>query len=439
MFAFDLRGCRCRVQEEATPPEAKNPEEVNQAIELFKKKDFEGCAAKLNIAVKNHPELPPAEIIMAQLFGLAGAGANVRPSLERAVMEDPTDPQAYIILGNIAQDERRFTEADLLFGKAVDLLATFSNTKRKHELEPRALSGLAWVAEARQKWPAAQKDLEAMLKTLESLPAETTDQKKAKATATADALSRLGTALFEQYKAKDALEKLKEAKAADPDSILTPEARLGELYEQMGGEKNHKEAARWMKVALTNAANDPKTRLAVASWAVNTGDIEQAKINADKALELDKTSLNAKITCGVVALFQKDFVAAENYFDSALKQRPSQWLAKNGLALALCEQKDDVQKERAREYAEDIVRNNPKRPDAVSTYAWVLYRLGKLQNAEQAMNKSAELSGGSLNADTAYCWGQIEYDLGKKDAARTLIGIALKMHGPSRCAPRPRS
>ena len=243
-----LRGAPVSAQEEATPPEAKNPEEVNQAIELFKKKDFEGCAAKLNIAVKNHPELPPAQIIMAQLFGLAGAGANVRPSLERAVMEDPTDPQAYIILGNIAQDERRFTEADLLFGKAVDLLATFSNTKRKHELEPRALSGLAWVAEARQKWPAAQKDLEAMLKTLESLPAETTDQKKAKATATADALSRLGTAPFEQYKAKDALEKLKEAKAADPDSILTPEARLGELYEQMGGEKNHKEAARWMKL-----------------------------------------------------------------------------------------------------------------------------------------------------------------------------------------------
>ena len=329
-------------QEEAAPPEAKNPKEVDEAIELFKKKDFEGCAAKLNIAVKNHPELPPAQIIMAQLFGLAGAGANVRPSLERAVMEDPTDPQAYIILGNIAQDERRFTEADLLFGKAVDLLATFSNTKRKHEMEPRAerpgLGGRSAARSGRRR----KRISESMLKTLESLPAETTDQKKAKATATADALSRLGTALFEQYKAKEALEKLKEAKSTAPEEILTPEARLGELYEQMGGEKNHKEAARWMKVALTNAANDPKTRLAVASWAVNTGDIVQAKDNADKALELDKTSLNAKITCGVVALFQKDFVAAENYFDSALKQRPSQWLAKNGLALALCEQKDDA-------------------------------------------------------------------------------------------------
>ena len=144
-----------------TPPTAtasatqKNPPEVDDAIKRFQMRDFDGALKLLQEAVKKHSDLPPAQFIMAQLFAAVNQAGGMRVSLEKAVMSNPDDPQAYAALGDIALQEHRITEAALLYGKANELLkAVPKDTKRKDlvALEPRCISGLAAVAEARENW-----------------------------------------------------------------------------------------------------------------------------------------------------------------------------------------------------------------------------------------------------------------------------------------------
>ena len=68
-----------------------------------------------------------------------------RMMLERAVINAPSDPEAYVLLGNIALQERRVTEAEMCFNKSKELLASFSIPDRKKILEKvlseRGISG----------------------------------------------------------------------------------------------------------------------------------------------------------------------------------------------------------------------------------------------------------------------------------------------------------
>ena len=57
-------------------------------------------------------------------------------------------------------------------------------------------------------------------------------------------------------------------------------------------------------------------------------------------------------------------------------KKPGHFGATNNLALAMCEQGDDVN-EQALNYAELNVKTNNNSPDAASTYGWVLYRMGE--------------------------------------------------------------
>lgn len=125
--------------------------EITDAIERFKERDFEGALKLLEDAVKKSSDLPPAQVIMAQLFSQAGVPLGVRDALEEAVQNDPDDPEAYIIMGDLAVRERRFTEAMMLYQKSDELSAQFQGSvKRKKLLMPRILSGMASIDEARQ-------------------------------------------------------------------------------------------------------------------------------------------------------------------------------------------------------------------------------------------------------------------------------------------------
>ena len=384
--------------------------EVADAIAAFKDRDFEGALKLLQEACKKNPDLPPAQIIMAQLFSRAKQANGVRQALERAVIAHPNDPQAYILLGEVALRSGRVTEADLLFLKAASLMKGFTESaERKKILEPGVYAGLASVAEARADWPGAQKYLEGWLQlTPDSV----------------SAMQRLARALFQQKQAQGALEQLKAAAAADP-KVLTPGARLALFYEQAG---DHDAAKKWMTYALSVAKEDLRTRLVAAQWALDTGQLASAQTQAAAALQIDPTSMEAKVLRGVIALFNKDFKAAEADFEAAHLQSPGNFAASNNLALALIEQDDQAKKLRALEYAQSNARQYPKVAEAGSTFGWILYKLGKINEAEQVLRQT--ISGGSLSPDTAYYIAQVSADRGQKDQAKALLESALKTKRP---------
>jgi Tfp pilus assembly protein PilF len=389
--------------------EAQNPE-IAAAVARFQARDIEGALKLLAEAAKKDPNLPPAQVIMAQLFSQTNIPEGMRTFLEKATFEVPDDPEAYIYLGDLAIRERHITEADLLFQKAANLLDQFTKSaKRKDAIRPHVCSGLASVAEARADWGAAQKQLETWLKL---------DPKNGVA------MQRLARCRFEQKDVQGALEKLREAVKSDPDAIA-PEATVAQLYQQAGDQEN---AKKWLATAMNAAPNDVKIHLMAAQWAFEAGDLGEAKTQAEAAMKLDPKSPNAKVLCGVIALFQKDCATAEMYFESAHLQSPGNFVASNNLALALVEQKDEAKKQKALQYAATNVRQYPKVAEAVSTYGWVLYKLGRLDEAEQAFRAVA--TSGNVTADTKFYVARLSVDRGREAEAKQLLESALKMKGP---------
>jgi hypothetical protein len=201
--------------------DAPKIQEINDAVELFKQREFDECEKMLEKAVRGHREeqFPPPPIILAQFFAQAQQGGLMRMALEKAALKYPDDPESYVIFGNMALQDRRVTDAALLYAKAKELLTKLTSTKRKKILEPQTISGLAAVSENRDEWKAAQTYLETLLQTLPS----DSDSKSAQAQATL----RLARSLFKQKKAKESYEKLRAAYELDKENILSPEAALG--------------------------------------------------------------------------------------------------------------------------------------------------------------------------------------------------------------------
>jgi len=398
----------------ATPAPAADEQiaEVSAALERFKTLDFDGALSKLKEAVTKHPKLPPAEVVMASWFASANQPGAVRLYLESAIRENPNDPEAYVILGDVNlsnQRDRRVTEAALLYTKAATLVASVANEERKKNLAPRIEGGLAAVAAARADWATAQNHLEAWLK----LDPESDL-----------AMRRLAVALFKQAKAQEALEQLKAGYELNPKTLHWA-AMMARFYAGVPDEEN---AKKWMTYALSVAPDDLAVWLVAAQWSLETRQLDDAEKQAATAMRIDPNSLQAKILRGVVALFREDFASAEVYFESAVSQSPSNFAATNNLALALCEQTDDTKKRKAVEYATNNARLYPRNSEAASTYGWVLYKAGKVQDADKVLSQLAR--SGRVTEDTAYFIARVAFEMGRKDEAKAVLQKALKSTRP---------
>jgi tetratricopeptide (TPR) repeat protein len=121
---------------------------------------------------------------------------------------------------------------------------------------------------------------------------------------------------------------------------------------------------------------------------------------------------------------QKDYGEAEQHFATLHVRKPSEPVVIDDLALSLCEQNDAAKQAQALEYAEGNVRTYPKCPDFAATYAWVLYRAGRLDDAEEQFQKSVTL--GKMSAEMAYRGARIAVDRGRKAEAKKMLEEALR-------------
>lgn len=383
--------------------------EVTAALERLKKMDLEGALVMFKDAAAKHPDLPPGEVQMATRFFNARQVRAARYWLEQAVVESPGDPEAYIYIATMALSEGRMCEASLVFAKASALMGKLQNEERKKRLEPRVYGGLAAVAASRKDWQTAQANLEAWLK-LEPKSAV--------------ALQQLGGVLFQLKKSGLALEKLKEAYAADP-TIRQPATQLALLYHQANDQKN---AKIWMDWTQTNSPKDLDTQMVVANWCLQTGDLNRAEKLANGAMQLDQNSQQAKILRGVIALYKKDYKNAEVYFEAVVALSPRNFAATNNLALALCEQAGEDKKRLALDYASNNVKLYPKSAEAASTLGWVLYQAGNVRKADEVL--TALFRVGKVNEDTAYFIAVVASELGRNEQAISVLESALRSKRP---------
>lgn len=415
----------------AAPAQKKYPEAQEALQLLLGKRDMPGAIKLLEKASRTYPELPAAHVLMYQILAQLNQPNAARFELEVAIKTNPSDPEPYVILGNIALQERRVAEATMDFDKAKQLLATYTNAERKGAMEQQTMSGIAQVAETREEWKEAESRLRDFLKL-----------------ATEDLVGhqRLARSLFWQGKASEAYDILKKAKEIDrtnakkpnaKEVFLTPEAIMAQYYDQFEGAKSLN-PEKWFTAALKIAPDDLSTRQVIAIWALEKGKLPFAKDQAVAALRIEASDAKkfsgsnvGRMLRGLVALWEKDWAEAENFFQKIVLENPSDFVARNNLALALVEQDDPAKRQRALAYAEANYRDNKNNPDALSTLGWVYFRRNEFDQAGLALDQAVKATNGNLNnADTATYVAHILYHQDKKWQAKEILDSVLKNERP---------
>ena len=138
-------------------------------------------------------------------------------------------------------------------------------------------------------------------------------------------------------------------------------------------------AKEWMKTAINAKPRDLKIRLLAAQWAFETGQLTEAERQASAALQLDPQSLDALLLRGLVALFQKNYKAAEEYFETAHLLKPNtlprQQQPRPGLDRAKQRGEETTRlglcrKQRPRSIGKRIRRVKPLRPTVGCSTSW---------------------------------------------------------------------
>jgi len=425
----------------AAPPKQQNYPEVQEAVNLLvdpqsqrlNPQKIPDAFKLLETASRKYPTLPSPHVLMYMI--LRSREPNfARLQLNEAIQSNPGDPLPYVILGNIALEDLRLPEAVMDYYKARQLLANMTG-EQKGDVEHQALSGIVRVAEVRQNWKEAESVLREMLRLY---PEDTI------------AYQRLARALFRQGKGSEsaAYEALRKAKEIDlavsrrektREVVLTPEAIMAKYYDEIEGPKSTKPRI-WFDAAVKNAPKDIPTRQAFATWALKRGDLATAKDQAEAILRIEESNPSRYSTSnvghmlrGVVAMWERDWAEAEKDFNSILLVDPSNFGARNNLALVLVAEKEtDKQKEtdkkrRARQLAEDNHHDYPKSPEALSTLAWVSFKLDDFDLASLAINEYFRAGGkyvradGELDADFCTCWAYMLDHQDKKPQAKELL------------------
>jgi tetratricopeptide (TPR) repeat protein len=387
----------------------KQVNELDKAIQLFQKGEYEQCLKLLQATEKERSDLLPAHLVLAKLFLQSNQLPQGRAALEQAAIESPLHPELYLVFGRLALLEGRPTDAQLHFDKAIELAKEGKwSEQQRRTFQGDAHDGLAGVAEHRRDWTAAAAVLSARLKLTPT---------------NGLARQRLGVALFHQGKRDQAADELLHASRDDRKLEPAP-LILVRLYTEMG---NHNHAAKWLAYGIEQDPKDPRLHLGQARWLLEQNRATEAQRALETAAKLETKLSEVQWLSGLIAWNMKDYVAAEKAFQALYQESPGDFAVSNQLALALVEQGHDSKRRKAVQLAEINARLYPQSGEALSTLGLVYYRLGRMDEAEKALR--ASLSGGSGSSDTVYYLACLLIERGQSGEAKRLLILTLEASG----------
>ena len=402
-------------------PVASEFVEITDAIAAFQQNDFQGARNLLVATAESNPNLPPGDVMMAQLYGSINQINAMRSSLENAVKTYADDPESYVIFADLARNQTRFTEAGLAYAKAIELCDKYSkNAFRKNSLQSRAYGGAAIVAEARENWSAAKNRLTAWA---ELAPNAAVPHLR---------LGKVHYKLLEGNKQGQSNAYAAYRKAYELDNQVTrPEINMARLYEQDGKRSNSRQL---LAKAVERGADDLKAQLEAGQMYVSIGAIPEAKQCANAARQIDVNSLDAMLLQGLLGRYESDYTTAESAFRAAHALAPNNVTVVLQLALSLVEQTGDQRKQaQALEWARLATRGNmdikqAQVRESLVTLGWVLDRLGRTNEAGQAIQRA--VSGGRLGTEATYFAAKILNDGGRSEVARQLLQRLVDSNTP---------
>lgn len=388
----------------------ENVAECQQAQKKFREGDVAEARKLLDLAAAKHPELPPAQVMLAVLLITSNQAQAGRALLERAAIERPEHPEVATHFGEIALAEGRLSDSQVQFDRATQLAGNERwSLKQRQSFLSHAYAGLAAVAERRTDWNSAYANLYLLSKL---------DPENARVQ------WRLGRSQFFKDKPDEALTLFQQAFAKEK-TLEPPELTMGGLWAQ---KKDAAKAEKWLGDAAKNHAKDVRTFIGLATFFLDQGRLNDARTSTKTGLQVDPGSVQLRLLDAVVARSAGELDYAERALQELVAKLPSDFGATNQLALVLAEQEDTKKKAQALDIANNNQKLNPNNVEAVTTLGWAMYRNGLPERAEQALQ--AAVRTGQASSDAAYYLGLIWSGSDKKkDDAKKLFEAALAAPG----------
>ena len=356
--------------------------EIDKAVQRFKNGDIAGAEEFLQQAVEKNPKLPPVDIIHAKMQLAARNVQAVRALLERSTIENPDDPEAYLMLADQAYAGGRLTEALAVYDTAAPIVENYSgNSFRKNLFGIRVIAGRSAVAERRKQWEKAKPMLEEWIER---------DPKSAAA------YQRLGVAMFHLKKTKTALEYFQKAKGLD-DKVSHPFVIMATLFAQRDDPTNAQKA---FERAYKNGDSAPEVAQAYAKWLIQEGKLSDAKKVVSALRSKSPDSVAASMLDAIISMMQGDRGAAQDALENVLAEDISHVDAMNMLSLLLIESDKESDRNKALQYAQMNAQRFADNGPVNITFGWILHKRGLEAQAQAALKRGQQA--GNLTTNSKY-------------------------------------
>lgn len=391
-----------------------NLEGIADAVTLFRSGRYGECRERLIAARATRPSLPPADTFLAVLHLSAGRTSAARAALDLAVINAPEDPEAYILLADIALRDGQRTFANLGYEKGQELLDEIGGfPKRRKALNLRILAGMSSLAEIRGQFEKAESYLKLWEREVPDSPVIT---------------GSLGRIYFQQQQYDMARETFAKLIELEPNSPPV-EIVMGRLFGESG---MREESSQEMAKAAKLYPDDIKVRLAVAARAIEIGNLELLKENVKAAKKLNPNALEVGVIEAKLFQLEGDFEKAEATASAVVLSNPNSFSAVDELAQVLADSENADKRKLALEYARRNYSAYGKTRSkaavtAVITYAWALFRNDRSADAEVVLRSVP--SGSTIGPQQTYYSGMIYLARGQKTAGINALSAALASDG----------
>jgi tetratricopeptide (TPR) repeat protein len=395
---------------EALNDKAKSNTELSAALESFRTGNVTKLKLDLEAYKKSDASLPHPDVMLARLLMANGQWPDALATLETYLTTVPTDAEAHKCFAEIAMISGRWTDAWLQLEKAYGLVDGMSFTdKRKRDFLIELVRLRGEVAEQRKDYPVAKK----LFETLKKLQPNDGAPDWA-----------LGRLKVSEGDIDGGFELLKQGRKID-STLPQPELAIAlDLMRRGDVEK----AEAWFVAGTKN-----KESSGVANWF----QYLQFLIELDRAEDAEKlfadipqeflSQRDFRLANAVIQRHLKKLPEAERILSELHQSNPSDLDAGDHLALVLIESEDEGKRARAEQIAEANLRQSPNNERIAATVAWVKYRTGSTDVADNILGQLVHA--GRISSQTAYYTAQVLKSLGKPAEAKQFLQIAATAPG----------
>lgn len=390
-------------------PDSPVPDALRQgALSLLGGKLTE-AKQQIDAVVQADPTLPPTQLLMGAMYFSLNQGELGRLALEQAVLDRPEYPGVYTALARMSINHGWWASAAALLAQLRQKIdaGNWTEPQQKH-FETEYLDALADTAIGQRRFDDARE----LLSKLQPLLPENSG-----------VLFRLADVDFRQGKIDSALENLTKARSFDAN-LYPPELVL---FQWASRQNQADEARRWIEAAADKFPEDRSVQMEYSRFLLERGNLAESATWLTRA---EKNNVNPFVTRflrGQIAFVRRAYQVAEADFRELMIQVPNDVGVRNMLALCLIESDDSAKQQTALEMASGNFRLNPSNAQSASTFGWVLYRLGNVQQAKQIFSQLTALP--TFPSDTAYFVARMLIDDGQEQAAAKLLRDGLQAPG----------